>query len=71
MVMTQNVGGTDRTARIVGGVVFLLIGLLVPMATGLKVIVYLLAAVGLVTGIFQFCPLNALFKINTAGIKKS
>ena len=65
MAMIQNVGGMDRTARIVGGLIFLMIGLLVPMITVLKVIVYLLAAVGLVTGILQLCPVNALMGINT------
>jgi hypothetical protein len=34
-------------------------------------LLYALAAIGLVTGLAGLCPLNALFKINTAKTKKA
>ena len=69
--MEQNVGGMDRNARIVGGLILLVAAIFSPPITGLKVLLYALAAIGLVTGLVRFCPLNALFKINTAKTKKT
>lgn len=63
--MQCNVGGVDRTGRIVVGIVLLLLGLLVPMAVGWKVVVFVLAAVALVTAVVRFCPANYLLGINT------
>ena len=69
--MEKNVGGMDRNARIVGGLILLVAAIFSPPITGLNVLLYALAAIGLVTGPVGFCPLNALFKINTAKAKKS
>ncbi|HEY5594103.1 MAG TPA: DUF2892 domain-containing protein [Nitrospiria bacterium] len=69
--MEKNVGGMDRNARIVGGLIFLAAAIFSPPITGLAVLLYALAAIGLVTGLAGFCPLNALFKINTAKSKKA
>lgn len=69
--MEKNVGGMDRNARIVGGLIFLVAAIFSPPITGLAVLLYALAAIGLVTGLVGFCPVNALFRINTAGTKKS
>ena len=69
--MYKNVGGTDRKARIAGGLIFLVAAIYSPPITGVNILLYALAAIGLVTGIVGFCPLNALFKINTAKAKKS
>lgn len=68
--MEKNVGGMDRNARIVGGLILLVAAIFSPPITGLNILLYALAAIGLVTGLLQFCPLNALFKINTAKTKK-
>lgn len=63
--MTCNVGGIERPVRIVAG--FLLIGAgafagLPAVGTGIALI---LGGVMLVTGAIGYCPLSALFGINT------
>ena len=63
--MKCNVGGMDMIARLVIGVVLLAIGLTVTMGLGLKIIVFVLAAIALITGIVRYCPLNALIGLNT------
>ena len=68
--MQCNVGGIDRTGRIVVGIVLLLVGLLAPMALAWRVLVLVVAAIALVTGIVRYCPLNAAFGIDTCGQKK-
>jgi len=68
--MEQNVGGFDRTARLVGGPIVALVGILallqlVPVGTAVG---GALLAVGLVvfgTGVTQFCLLHRLLGINT------
>lgn len=68
--MKCNVGGIDRIGRLVLGVVLLLVGLLAPLGMTWQIVVLVLAAVALITGIVQFCPANALFGINTCEQKK-
>lgn len=68
--MKCNVGGIDRAGRLVLGVVLLLVGLLAPLGMTWQIVVLVLAAVALVTGIVRFCPANALFGINTCEQKK-
>jgi hypothetical protein len=63
--MMCNVGGIDRTGRIVLGIVLLLVGFLAPLAVVWKTIVFVLAAVALITAVVRFCPANYLFGINT------
>ena len=58
--MNANVGGIDRVARIVAGVV--LIGL---AATGTVGVWGWIGVVPLATGVFNFCPLYRLIGINT------
>jgi hypothetical protein len=65
MALAKNVGGVDRNIRIVVGLLFLAIGLFGNLGTMGKTISYILAAVGLVTGFVQYCPLNALLGINS------
>lgn len=64
--MTPNVGGTDRTLRLVVGVVLLLLGFFAPLTPLWQTVVFVLAAVALVTAIIRFCPANALIGLNTA-----
>lgn len=63
--MKCNVGGMDRTGRLTLGVVLLLIGFLAPLAPLWQAIIFIVAAIALLTGIFRFCPANALLGINT------
>jgi len=68
--MEKNVGGMDRKARIVGGLILLVAAIFLPSMPGLTVLLYVLAVIGLGTGLVRFCPLNALFKINTSKMTK-
>ncbi|MEN6584440.1 MAG: DUF2892 domain-containing protein [Sulfuricella sp.] len=63
--MKCNVGGMDRTGRIVLGIVLLVIGLLAPIETMWRIVALAVAAIALVTAIVRFCPANAIFGINT------
>lgn len=76
--MRPNVGGRDRTARIVVGVVLVGLGAagyagLVRVAVGpfpqflTSVVVALVGLVLLVTGLSRRCPVNAIIGRNTAG----
>ena len=67
--MKKNVGGTERTARLVIGTVFVLVGAagyagLVPLASLLpqfltSILVVLVGAILLVTGAIRWCPISA------------
>jgi len=63
--MKRNVGGADRTFRIVLGVVLIAIALLVPLEPVWRGVLLVLAAIALITGLVRFCPLNALIGLNT------
>jgi len=63
--MKCNVGGIDRTGRIVIGIVLLIVGLAVPLEMIWRIAVLVIAAIALVTGVMRFCPANALLGINT------
>jgi hypothetical protein len=63
--MKSNVGGMDRNGRFALGAVLLLIGLLVEMEMLWRIVVLVIAAIALVTAIVQFCPVNAMLRINT------
>lgn len=63
--MKCNVGGMDRTGRIVLGIVLLVVGLLAPIEMMWRIVALVVAAVALVTAIVRFCPANAIFGINT------
>ncbi len=63
--MTCNVGGIERPIRMVIGILLLGIGAfaeLPPIGTGVALVA---GTVALVTGAISFCPLWALFGINT------
>jgi len=57
--LKANVGGMDRIARIVSGVLILILGLILRSWWGL------LGLLPLLTGIFSFCGLYPLLGINT------
>jgi hypothetical protein len=63
--MKLNVGGFDRIARIVAGLV--LIGL---AATGMVGVWGYIGVVPLLTGIFKFCPAYAMFGMSTCPMDK-
>lgn len=63
--MKPNVGGIDRNARIVVGIVLLIVGLLAPISMTWRIVALVVAAVALVTAAVGFCPANAILGINT------
>jgi hypothetical protein len=65
--MNANVGGIDRTLRIVVGIV--LFSLFFVLEGNVRY-VGLLGLVMLATGIFRFCPAYTLVGVNTCPMKK-
>lgn len=63
--MKCNVGGVDRTGRIVLGIVLLIVGLVAPIKMTWRVAALVIAAIALVTATVRFCPANALLGINS------
>jgi len=63
--MKCNVGGIDRTGRIVLGVALLLVGLAAPIEMTWRIVALVVAAIALVTATVRFCPANAILGINS------
>ncbi len=63
--MTCNVGGIERTIRVLFGVMLLALALYGNMPTVAAWIFGVLGAVATVTGAVGFCPAWTLFGINT------
>jgi Inner membrane protein YgaP-like, transmembrane domain len=63
--MKRNVGGIDRTGRIVIGIVLLVVGLVAPISMAWRTAALVVAAVALVTAAIRFCPANTMLGINT------
>ena len=63
--MKCNVGGIDRTGRIVIGIALLVVGLAAPLEMTWRIVALVVAALALVTAVVRFCPANAIFGINT------
>ena len=63
--MKQNIGSTDRVIRLLLAIVMtgLFLGKLVTGTIG--IILIILSAVFLITGMVKFCPIYFPFKINT------
>jgi hypothetical protein len=64
--MIANVGSVDRTVRWVVGVALILLGVFGVLQGTAAIIGYVVAAIALITGTMSYCPLWAVFKINTA-----
>jgi hydrogenase/urease accessory protein HupE len=60
-----NVGGVDRGARIVLGVLLLGIVLFIAMSPIWQTVLAVLGVVALVTGAIRYCPLNALLGVDS------
>jgi len=52
--MKKNVGGVDKTIRIILGIALLITGAIVQMSTGLRIGAFAIAAVALVTAFTGF-----------------
>jgi hypothetical protein len=60
MEIRRNVGSKERVARVVGGVLMILCGLVGLHATPLGWVVAATGAVSLATGLIRYCPACAL-----------
>jgi hypothetical protein len=67
--MTCNVGGTERPIRIAVGILLIGIGVLAGFPAVGAGIMLTLGVIMLFTGAIGFCPLSALFGINTCATK--
>lgn len=63
--MKSNVGGIDKTLRIVAG-----IALIALAAMGTIGVWGYIGVVPLLTGLFNFCPVYPLLGINTCNVRK-
>ena len=63
--MKCNVGGTERSIRIGAGLLAVGIGLFAGLSSTIAGVVLGAGAILLITGMVRFCPLSALFGINT------
>ena len=71
MKLSLNVGGQDRTGRIILGIVLIALAYYEVLSGAAAITAYIIAAIALVTGFVRFCPVNALFGINTFKVKPS
>jgi hypothetical protein len=63
--MKLNVGGADRSIRIVVGVVLAAVAVFAPVELAWRIVAGVIAAIALVTAAVQFCPANAILGIDT------
>jgi DUF2892 family protein len=66
MKLPQNVGPIDRIARVVLGVGLAVVALGGSVVAPFSYVVWIVAAIALVTGAIGFCPLYFLLGISTA-----
>ena len=64
-IMKCNVGGIDRTGRIVLGVVLLIVGLAAPIELTWRIVAMVVAGIALLTATVRYCPANAILGINS------
>lgn len=69
--MTCNLGGIERTIRVVLGAVLLAVGFFGELPTWGAAVALVVGAVALVTGAIGFCAAWLLFEINTCPTKPS
>ena len=69
--MTCNVGGIERPIRVLVGILMLAIGAFANLPSIGTAIVLVLGSIALVTGAIGYCPLWALFGMNTCPTRMS
>lgn len=69
--MKKTVGSTDKIIRIVLGLIIGYFAYTTSFETAwVQTVLYIVAAILLVTAFTGFCPLYSIFKINTCKLKK-
>jgi hypothetical protein len=69
--MKQNVGATDKIIRILLAIVFAVLYFTNVVTGTLGIVLLVLAVVFAATALVGFCPLYALFGLNTCPVKKT
>jgi uncharacterized membrane protein HdeD (DUF308 family) len=64
--MTTNVGGVERSIRLIIGIALLVLGFLHVVTGTLAIAAYVVGAIALITGVVRFCPAWSIFGINTS-----
>lgn len=67
--MKPNVGGLDRTLRMIAGLVLLVVGIFIVKSSGLMAVFIGLGAILFLTGLFRFCALYIPCGANTCPTK--
>jgi hypothetical protein len=68
--MKKNMGGADRTIRIILALVFAALYYFGVVEGTLAYVLLALGAIFLLTSLINFCPLYTLFGINTCKVKE-
>lgn len=63
--MIKNVGFTDKAIRLILAAILLAVYFFVPLTATLSYAALAVAAIALLTGLFNFCPLWSVFGMNT------
>lgn len=69
--MKQNVGATDKIIRILLAIVFAALYFTNVVTGTFGIVLLVLAVVFAATALVGFCPLYALFRLNTCPVKKT
>jgi hypothetical protein len=69
--MKQNVGATDKIIRILLAIVFAALYITNVVTGTLGIVLLVVAVVFAATALVGFCPLYALFGLNTCPVKKT
>lgn len=68
--MKANVGSVDKLVRLVLAIVLILLFYFEVLTDSLGIVALIVALVLTVTSLINFCPLYAIFKMNTCKTKK-
>ncbi|HPE84175.1 MAG: DUF2892 domain-containing protein [Aequorivita sp.] len=69
--MKKNMGGTDRTIRLLIAAIVVALYYFGVISGTLAIVLLVFAAIFVLTSFISFCPLYTLFGINTCKVKKS
>jgi len=70
MIMKKNMGSADRIIRILIAAVFAVLYFTGTVSGTLGLVLLILGAVFVLTSLVSFCPLYAIFGMNTCATKK-
>jgi len=68
--MKANMGGADRTIRFILAAVFVALGYFEVVEGTIAIVLYVLAAVFVLTSFIKFCPLYTIFGASTCKINE-